>query len=290
MASTKKVKSTKRRFYYITTIFSISLVLFILGLFGFIMLNFNQVADNFRENFQVHVLFIDDTREADLQRLASEWESNEAVRDSRFTHKDDAKEELIKDLGENFVEFLGYNPLPHTIDLYLNADHVNMESISQLKDDINRHSEVQEVLYNEMVVENLERNLRVAGVILLGLAILFLLITIALINSTIRLTMFSKRFLIKSMQLVGGTKNFIRKPFMLRALYHGLLAGIFANALLAGLVYYIYSEHPQYIVLPQYDHLAILAGVIIVLGMLISLISSYFAVNKYLKMKLEDLY
>lgn len=290
MASQKQVQQSRRRFFYISTILSITLVLFILGIFGVVSLNFNKLSENFRENFQVHVLFLDDTREADIERLASEWEGREQIRQSHFTHKDEAKDELKEELGEDFVEFLGYNPLPHTVDLYLHSDYVTLEQIRDLEEELLNQNGVKEVLYNEMVVENLERNIRVAGGILLGLALLFLLITITLINSTIRLSMFSRRFLIKSMQLVGGSKNFIRKPFILKAVYHGFLAGVFTNILLGGGIYYMATEYPQYVIVPPLEHLAILGGSLIILGMLISLISSYFAVNKYLKMQLDELY
>jgi cell division transport system permease protein len=290
VASNKKVRRRRRRFYYVTTILSITLVLFLTGLFGFVMLNVNQLIDSFKNDFQVHVLFLDDTREADIRRYSGEWEQHAGIRRAAFVHKDEAKEELILELGEDFTDFLGTNPLPHTVDLWLETEYVRSDSLVVLKNELSGAGGVKEVLYNEIVVENLERNVQVAGIILLGLAGIFLIITIALINSTIRLTMFSRRFLIKSMQLVGATRNFIRKPFMLTAIYHGFLGGFIASALLSGLVFYLYREYPQYLSLPEITELLILGAGLIIGGMLFSVISSYFAVNKYLRMRLDDLY
>jgi cell division transport system permease protein len=201
-----------------------------------------------------------------------------------------AAKNLTTDLGEDFVNFLGYNPLLSTIDVYLKADYANNKSIDALKATIAKNPIVKEVIYQSSLIDMVNKNINTIGLIILGFAAILLIISVALINNTIRLAIYSQRFLIKSMQLVGATKNFIRKPFILIAALHGLIAAFIAILILLGILYYAQREIPEMIILRNYTEFGIVLLSLIGVGIFITAISTSFAVSKYLNLKIYDLY
>lgn len=285
-----KALPRKRRVSYIPTIVSITLVLFLLGMFGLLVFYANQLQTYLKENVQVSVLFMEDAHEPDILKLKTSLEREPHVNDVEFISKEEAKAQMKEDLGDNALEILGYNPFPPSLDVYFEAEYAHADSIMAFKQEMEEQQDVKEVYYQETLIKNIDQNVRIAGAVILVLAVIFLLIAIALINSTIRLSLYSKRFLIKTMQLIGATWWFIRKPFILRAVLHGFLGAIFAALLLAGSLYIVKRQFPFITLFQTYEFYAILLGIMMVLGILIAGITSFFSVNKYLRMRLEDLY
>lgn len=288
----KEEKFNKRRVTtsVLTTVLSITLVLFILGLLGLIVLNAKKLSEYVKENITLSVIMQEDVSEADIISLRKSIDTKPYRKSTKYITKKEAARELKKDLGEDFVDFLGYNPLLPSIEVHVNAAYANNDSLKVIQEDINTHSGVKEVYYEESLVEQVNKNMRQISIILLGFSVILILIAIALINNTIRLSVFSKRFLIKSMQLVGATQRFIRRPFLIRGIIHGLIASFLAIAMLIGTMYLIYQNFPELINLSDVDLYLILFAGVILIGLLFTWISTYFAVRKYLKIKTNNLY
>jgi cell division transport system permease protein len=193
-------------------------------------------------------------------------------------------------LGEDFVTFLGHNPLTPSIDLYLKAEYANTDSIRLFIQKITAEKAVQEVVYQESLIDMINKNIRIIGLVILGITALLLIIAVALINNTIRLAIYSQRFLIKSMQMVGATRSFIRKPFIGYGILHGLVGAIIAVLLLIGTIFLAQREIPELEMLKDWFEFSIIFVIILVLGILIAGISTYFAVTKYLRLRSNDLY
>ena len=243
---------------YITTVVSISLVLFMLGLLGLVILHTKKLSDY--------------------------------VKSTEYITKEEAAQQFKEELGEDFTNFLGYNPLLPTIEVRFNADYANNDSLAIIKDKILANSNVKEVWYQESLVDVVNSNVKKIGVIILGFSGLLLLISFALINNTIRLSVYSKRFIIRSMLLVGATRLFISKPFIWKGIIQGLAGAFIAIFLLAGLIYLSQKELPELINFQEIDLYLSLFGLVILLGIVITWFSNYFAVRKYIKIKTDNLY
>ncbi|AFD07971.1 cell division protein FtsX [Solitalea canadensis] len=281
-------KRTKR--VYITTVISIAMVLLMVGLAGLLILHVRKISDYVKENIVVNVYLNEDAKEVDILALQKEIEKNPAVKSTVYVSKELAAENLSKDLGEDFIKFLGYNPLLYSIDVYMKADFADNASIDKVTKEITGKPIVKEVKYQPSLVDSMNRNMKAISLVILCFGGLLLFIALALINNTIRLAIYSQRFLIKSMQLVGATKNFIRKPFLTMAILHGILAGLLATLMVMGVLYLARNEIPELIVMQDYAEFGILFAGLIILGILISLFSTYFAVTRYLRLKIDALY
>lgn len=290
MADFQQTSSRKTKTFYISTIISISLVLLMVGLLGLIILHARSLSNYVKENIVMSVIVNENANEVEVLQFQKELNANAIVKSTQYVSQELAAKNLSKDLGEDFVKFLGFNPLLSSIDIYLKAEYANNESIQQLEKGIKKNKFVKEVFYQESLVDLVNNNIRTISLIILGFGLVLLLIAIALINNTIRLAMYSQRFLIKSMQLVGATKNFIRKPFLITGIIHGLLGGLISIALLIATLYFVQKEIPELIILENYTEFAFLFVFVISIGVLISFISTYMAVTKYLNLKIYDLY
>ncbi len=280
----------KTKTIYISTIFSIALVLLMLGMLGLILVHAKNLSKYVKENIVLNIIVDEGAKEADILAFQKQLNGNVAVKQTQYVNKEVAQHNLTKDLGEDFVNFLGYNPLLSTIDVYLKADYANNQSIDSLKRSLERDPMVKEVIYQSSLIDMVNKNISTISLIVLGFAIILLVIAIALINNTIRLAIFSQRFLIKSMQLVGATKNFIRKPFILVAALHGLIASFIAIIILLGILYYAQKEIPEIIILRNYTDFGIVLVAMVAIGIFITAISTLFAVSRYLRLKIYDLY
>jgi cell division transport system permease protein len=229
-------------------------------------------------------------KETDVLAFQKELNANPAIKTTQYVNKEMAARNLTNDLGEDFVNFLGYNPLLSTVDVYLKADYANNKSIEVLKAGIAKNPVVKEVIYQSSLIDMVNKNINTIGLIILGFAAILLIISVALINNTIRLAIYSQRFLIKSMQLVGATKNFIRKPFILLAALHGLIAAFIAVLILLGILYYAQREIPEIVILRNYTEFGIVLLGLVGVGIFITAISTSFAVSRYLRLKIYDLY
>jgi len=284
------ISKSKLRSSYLTSIISISLVLFLLGLIGLLLLNARKISDHVKENIGFSIILKENIREVDIIRLQKRLDAMAFVKSTDYITKDEAARELQEELGEDFIEFLGYNPLGASIEVRFNARFANPDSIAIIEKEIMNWEEVSEVFYQKSLVHLVHDNIQKISLIILAFSGLLFLIAVALINNTIRLSVYSKRFLIKTMQLVGATKTFIRKPFLIKSATHGIYAAIIALVLLMGVIYMAQRELLDIISFQDIDILGILFIIVIIMGIILNWISTFFAVNKYLKMRSDDLY
>ncbi|RWU04408.1 cell division protein FtsX [Pedobacter chitinilyticus] len=280
----------KTKTVYVSTIFSIALVLLMLGMLGLILVHAKNLSNYVKENIVLNIIVDEGAKETEVLAFKKNLDNNIAVKQTQYVNKEVAQHNLTKDLGEDFVNFLGYNPLLSTIDVYLKADYANNQNIDALKKTIEKDPIVKEVVYQSSLIDMVNKNINTISLIVLGFAAILLIIAVALINNTIRLAIFSQRFLIKSMQLVGATKNFIRRPFILVAALHGIIASFIAIIILLGLLYYAQQELPEIIILRNFTEFGLVFISMIAIGIFITAISTWFAVSKYLRLKIYDLY
>jgi len=283
--SAKKTKTI-----YISTVFGISMVLLMVGLLGLLLVHANNLSRYVKENIVLNIFVDEAAHEADVRQLQSQLDANPAVKQAIYVSKELAARNLQKELGEDFVKFLGYNPLSQSLDVYLNADYANNKEITKLKAQLLKSSFVKEVKYQESLVDQMNQNLTAISLVILAFASIFVVVSVALINNTIRLAIYSQRFLIKSMQLVGATKNFIRKPFILYGIWHGILGGLIAIIILIGTLYLANLEIPGLVILQNNIEFGVVFLLVLGLGVFISGFSTYLAVNKFLRLKIYDLY
>jgi len=275
---------------YITLVISVSLVLFLLGVLGLVLINAHGLSKYFRENLSFSVILDEDAREADIRMLQRDLDAKEYVKSTQYISKEQAAAKLREDLGEDFVNFLGYNPLSSTIDVYLYANYTHPDSVKKIEKYILEYPIVKEVYYQESLLYLINENVQKVSIFLSVISLFLFLIALTIINNTIRLSIYSKRFLIRTMQLVGATRAFVRKPFLVRSVIHGLIAALIALILLMSLIYLIEEEFFRLLSFENIYLLLVLAGAIIILGIIISVVSSYFSVNKYLSMSEDKLY
>jgi len=282
--------SKKTKTVYISTIFSIALVLLMLGLLGLVLVHAKNLSNYVKENIVLNIIVDEGAKEADILAFQKELNANPAVKQTQYVNKELAARNLTQDLGEDFVNFLGYNPLTSTFDVYLKAESANNKGIDALKANISKNPVVKEVVYQSSLIDMVNKNISTIGLIILAFAAILLVISIALINNTIRLAIYSQRFLIKSMQLVGATKNFIRRPFLLYAALHGLIAAFIAIIILLATLIYARKEVPEIIILNNYKEFGFVFISLLIIGIFITGISTWFAVSRYLRLKSYHLY
>jgi len=290
MKPQKKVSKRKLQSSYLTTIVSISMVLFMLGLLGILVLNSKKLSDHVRENIGFSIIMNEGVKEARVMELKKNLDASDFVKYTEYITPEEAAAELQEELGEDFIGFLGYNPLLPSIDLRLNADYANIDSLKVIEAQLLQNSDIKEVYYQESLVEMINDNVRRIGVFILFFSVLLMIVATALISNTIRLAVYSKRFMIRTMQLVGATKNFIRMPFILTGILHGLIAALIASVALVSILYFLMQEVPELVNLQDFNLFAILFAFVILAGVFITWLSNLSAVNKYLKAKPEDLY
>jgi len=290
--ATQDEKYNKRRLKgsYFTTIVSISLVLFMLGLLGLIILHSKKLSDYVKENIGFSIIMKEKVKEAGIIQLQKILDATPYVKSTHYITKEEAGKEFAEELGEDFTSFLGYNPLLPTIEVRFRAEYANNDSLTIIKEKILANSNVKEVWYQESLVDLVNKNVRKIGFIILGFSGLLLIIAIALINNTIRLSVYSKRIIIRSMQLVGATRRFISKPFILKGILQGIISALIAIGLLVGVIYISQREMPELVNLQELDLFLSLFGIVILLGVFITWLSNYFAVRKYIKIKSDNLY
>lgn len=288
--SQEKYNKRKYRASYITTVVSITLVLFMLGMIGLIILHAKKLSDYVKENIGFSIIMKANVKESGIIQLQKTLDASEYVKSTEYITKEKAAEIMKEDLGEDFIGFLGYNPLLPSIDLRLRAGYANIDSLQKIETRLLTNPNVKEVWYQRSLVSLINQNIRRISMILLAFTILLLVISVALINNTIRLSVYSKRFLIRSMQLVGATTQFIRRPFILQGLMQGIYAAFIAILMLMGVIYLLQQEIPELVMLQDVNLFLALFGIVIILGLLISWVSTFFAVRKYLKMRTDELY
>lgn len=273
-----------------TSLISITLVLFVVGLLGVVILFAGKISEYVRESINISLVLREDAKDVDVRLLQKTLEATDYVKATKFVSKQDAAEQLKKDLGEDFLSVLGYNPLSSSIDIYLQSAYTNPDSLSRIVDKFRQNPLVQEVYYRKSLLEAINQNVQRISMILLLFVALLLAIALALINNTVRLSVYAKRFLIRTMQLVGASRAFIRRPFVLRSVLLGLTGGILADGLLIGMLYYLYRSLKDLYIIRDPVLMGILMIVIILIGVVINALSTYFAVNRYLSADEDQIY
>jgi cell division transport system permease protein len=284
------LSNTRLQGSYLTLVISVSLVLFLLGILGLVIINSKELSDYFKESLSFSVMLDDNAREADIRMLQKDLDAKPYVKSTEYVSKEEAASKMKEDLGEDFISFLGDNPLPPSIDVYLYAGYTNPDSVAKIEKYISEYPFVKEVYYEDSLLFLINENVRKVSLFLLVLSAFLFLIAVTIINNTIRLSIYSKRFLIRTMQLVGATRAFIRRPFLIRSIYHGILSSLIAMTLLMGLMYLIEKEFFMMFSFETPKLLIILGVFIIISGILINLISTYFSVNRYLVIAEDKLY
>ena len=283
----------KRRLFssYFWVVISVFIVLFLLGLQGFFLLNSQRLADYFREQVPMSVYFKDSANDVEMRQLEKTLQMADYTKSAVFVSAKEAAEQTKEDLGEDFIATLdGFNPLPNSIDVRLNAQFVTDDEIAKIAEDLNAKGFVQEVQYDKPLVSLLNNNVKRISFWMLIISGIFILIAFLLINSSIRLSVYAKRFTIKTMQMVGATKGFIRKPFIMTSIKLGVIGALLALAALAGVVYWTNDMVPELEILENYEMLGLLFVGVLVFGILISLMSTFFATTRYLNLRTDELY
>lgn len=275
---------------FITSSISTTLVLLLLGMVVFFVLSANNLSNYVRENIGFTVLVSDDMKETEALKFQERLNAEAYVKESVYISKEQALKEQTEAMGTDPAEFLGYNPFTASIEIKLNAAYANSDSIAWIEKEILSNKKVMEVSYPQDLIDSVNRNIKRVSMFLVGLAALLTFISFALINNTIRLAVYSKRFLIHTMKLVGASWSFIRRPFLARNLWVGVLAAMMADAVLLGLAYMLVKYEPQLIEIITPSTLLLVLASVFVFGVIITWMCAYISINKYLRMKAGELY
>ena len=275
---------------FITSSISTTLVLLLLGLVVFFVLAANNLSVYVRENINFSVLISDDMKETDILKLQKRLNNEPFVKETEYISKKQALKEQTEAMGTDPQEFLGYNPFTASIEIKLHSDYANSDSIAKIEKLIKRNTNIQDVLYQKDLIDAVNENIRNISLVLLALAVMLTFISFALINNTIRLAIYSKRFLIHTMKLVGASWGFIRRPFLKRNIWSGVLAAFIADTILMGAAYWLVSYEPELIRVITPEVMLLASGAVLVFGVVITFLCAYLSINKYLRMKASTLY
>ena len=275
---------------FITSSISTTLVLLLLGLVVFFVLTAHNMSVYVRENISFSVLISDDMKEADILKLQKKLNQEPFVKQSEYISKKQALKEQTEAMGTDPEEFLGYNPFTASLEIKLHSDYANSDSIAKIEKMIKKNSNIQDVLYRKELIDAVNENIRNISLVLLALAVVLTFISFALINNTIRLAIYSKRFLIHTLKLVGASWSFIRGPVLRKNVWSGVLAGMLADAILMGTAYWAVTYEQELIQVITPEVMLIVCGSVLVFGIVITWLCAYISMNKYLRMKANTLY
>ena len=290
MGKNKKHSISYFDMQFITSSISTMLVLLLLGLVVFFVLSANNLSVYVKENISFSLLISDDMRESAILKFQKELNGEAFVKETVYISKKQALEEQTEAMGTDPKEFLGYNPFTASIEIKLNSSYANSDSIAKIEKILKKNSNILEVKYPQELMNAVNDNIRRISIVLLALAALLTLISFALINNTIRLAIYSKRFLIHTMKLVGASWGFIRRPFLMRNIWSGLLAGVMADGILMGVAYMLVVYEPELIRIITPEVMMIVSASVLLFGIIITFLCAYFSINKYLRMKASSLY
>ena len=275
---------------YFSVVLSIALVLFLLGILGLLVLNTKKLADHFKEQITISIFLKDTAKPIEVDQMQKSLAMAEYTKNAIYVSKDDAAEQYSEDIGENFQEFLGYNPLKNSFDVNLKAEFVSPGQVAAIAASFSNKSFVDEVSYDLPLISLLNENVKKIGFWILLTSGVFTVIAVLLINSSIRLSIYSRRFIIKTMQMVGATKRFIRRPFIINNVRLGFVGGLIALSILGAVIYYLNEYFPEMGILEDIPLLGGLFLGVLILGILIAYISTFFATQRFLNLRANDLY
>ncbi len=276
----------------ISVVISIAIVLFLLGALGFFLLNSKKITNHFKEKITITVFFKDDAKLSEIKQFEKKIKLSSQVKQTKFITKKEAAEQLKKDIGEDFIKFLDFNPLQDNLEVNLNGDYVNAQKMDSLKQNWEKYKFISEVNYEyyKPLIKGLNHNIKKLSVWIFSISAVFLILVFLLINSAIRLSLYNKRFAIKTMQLVGATKSFIRRPFLIKAFWLGFAGALLASIALFLSLYYLDRYFSEFRFLKDYKLLTILFGGVFLTGILITLVSTFFATRRLLNMHSDQLH
>ena len=275
---------------YFSVVLSIFLVLFLLGTLGLFVINSKKISNDFKENIPMTVFFNNEANDSLLSAFDVEMKNAKFIKDYAFVHKDSAAKNNVDIVGKDFMEFLGFNPLQNSFDIHLKGDYVNADSIKKIERTIRKNEMVTEIIYDKQLVDLVNNNVKEISFWILIISGILTVVAMLLINSSLRLSVYSHRFTIKTMQMVGATKSFIRKPFIWTSIKLGLIGSALAIIGLIGVVIYVDGLFPSLGIAKDYVSIAIVIFGVLVVGIVITSISTFFATQRFLNLKTDDLY
>ena len=275
---------------YFSVTLSITLVLFLLGLLGFLLINVKNLTDSYKEHLIINVFLKDTAKEADIEQLQKSLSLASYTKQVEFISKEQAAQSFSEELGEDFISFIGDNPLGNSFDLALKADYVTPQKMEEVKESILQNASVKEVNYDKDSVKKIHSNIQSISLVILAVSAIFTVVAMLLINASIRLSVYSKRFIIKTMQLVGATKAFIRRPFIITNIWLGILSAILACAALAFTFYAMDQSGPEWGLIMHYRDFIWVGAALFLIGVFLSWISTYFAAQRFLNLHTDELY
>ena len=290
MAREQRSTQLRLRTSYLSSVISTALVLFLLGVVGLLVFNANRLSSHLKDNIVVKVNIKEDVSEQQAMRFFAKIESNNYVRSAEYISKDEAMRRMQEELGTDFKDMLENNPFPTRFEITMKTGYFSADSVASIKNQLLKYPEVKDVFYEKSLLEAVSQNTEKITTIIMIFVILLMFVSLFLINNTIRLSIYSKRFLINTMKLVGANTSFIRTPFLASSVWQGLLSGFIAILLLLGFIAILRRDFSQLLALTDARMFAALFAIILILGSLISFISTYFIVTKYTKINTEDLY
>ena len=273
-----------------SVVISLSLVLFVIGLLGLVLINAQRLSNYVKENIGFTIMLKEGVNEIEIMNFQKILDAADFAKSSTFVSKEQATKDLQNDLGEDFISFLGYSPLLASVDVKLNASYANTDSLAVIKAELNDYPVVHTIFYQENLIDKLNSNVNRLSFFLLSFCLLLFVIAFALINNTIRLSVYSKRFLIRTMRLVGATNSFIQKPFLVKGIYQGIYSSIFAIFMLIGSIQLIQSETASMLNITDLKIIGFIFILIFIFGFFLSWISTFFAVRKFIKQNESELY
>ena len=285
-------KFQKRRVItsYFSVVLSIFLVLFLLGILGLFVINSKRLSDNFKEEIAMTVFFKTEASDSTITAFNSELKTAAFAKSFEYVSKEEAAKKHMKVIGEDFMQFLGVNPLQNSFDIHLKADYVTNQGLAKIESRLRKNEMVADVVYDKQLVTLVNDNIKNISMWILIISCVFALVSVLLINSSLRLSIYANRFIIKTMQMVGATKSFIRKPFIQRSLYLGLIGAGLAIFALIGVLIYIQTTFPNLGILEDKLAIGVVLLGVLVLGVVITWISTYFATQRFLNLRTDDLY
>lgn len=285
-------KFQKRRVItsYFSVVLSIFLVLFLLGMLGLFVINSQRLSDNFKEEIAMTVFFKTEASDSTITAFTEELKTAKFARSFEYVSKEKAAEKHMKVIGEDFMQFLGVNPLQNSFDIHLKAEYVTNQGIAQIENRLRKNEMIADVVYDKQLVTMVNDNIKNISMWILIISCVFAFVSVLLINSSLRLSIFANRFIIKTMQMVGATKSFIRKPFIQRSVFLGLIGSALAIFALIGVLVYIQATFPNLGIMEDKLAIAIVLAGVLILGVVISWISTYIATQRFLNLRTDDLY
>ncbi|NBU80352.1 MAG: FtsX-like permease family protein [Flavobacteriaceae bacterium] len=285
-------KFQKRRVItsYFSVVLSIFLVLLLLGILGLFVINSKRLSDNFKEEIAMTVFFKTEAPDSTIKAFSSELKTAKFAKSFEYVSKEKAAEKHMKVIGEDFMHFLGVNPLQNSFDIHLKADYVTNQELTKIENRLRKNEMIADIVYDKQLVTLVNDNIKNISMWILIVSCVFALISVLLINSSLRLSIYANRFIIKTMQMVGATKSFIRKPFIQRSVYLGLIGSALAIVALISILIYIQTTFPSLGILEDKLAIAIVLVGVLVLGVVITWISTFFATQRFLNLRTDDLY